>query len=145
MANTSSGDTQAGDKPANTSLLTEVRSYLLKVKSIENTKTLNLLKHTKQMMQTLQTRIVMKNKNINGLQMMNKMTKTMQKISQKISNITKKNFAEMTYNFNVAFACGSQKIVKLKQTLNVKTTTIRINSDADKKMFVEKSTYNLIN
>ena len=34
---------------------------------------------------------------------------------------------------------------ELKQTLNVKTTTIRINSDADKKMLVEKLTRDLMN
>ena len=45
MANTLSGGTQTGDKPANISLSTEIRNYLLKVRNIENTKTLNLLKH----------------------------------------------------------------------------------------------------
>ena len=53
MANTSSGGTQACDKPANTSLSTEIKNYLLKVKNIENAKTLNLLKRAKQMMKTL--------------------------------------------------------------------------------------------
>ena len=67
MANTSSGGTQAGDKPANTSLSTETRSYLLKVKGIENAKTLNLLKRTKQMMKTLKTRVVTKNENVKAL------------------------------------------------------------------------------
>ena len=67
MANTSSGDTQAGDKPANTSLLTEIRSYLLKVRNIENAKTLSLLKRAKQAMKTLKTRVVTKNKNVNAV------------------------------------------------------------------------------
>ena len=81
MANTSSGGTQTGDKPANTSLLTKIKSYLLKMKNIENTKTLNLLKRAKQMMKTLKTCVVMKNKNVNALQIINKMTKIMQKIN----------------------------------------------------------------
>ena len=67
MAHTSSGGTQACDKRANTSLSTEIKNYLLKVKGIENTKTLNLLKHTKQTMKTLKTYIVTKNKNVNAL------------------------------------------------------------------------------
>ena len=90
MANTSSGGTQAGDKPANTSLSTEIRNYLLKMKSIENAETLNLLKRAKQVMKTLKTRVVMKNKNVNVSQIMNKMTKTMQKTSQKMNNLKKK-------------------------------------------------------
>ena len=90
MANTSSGGTQTGDKPANTSLLTKIKSYLLKMKNIENTKTLNLLKRAKQMMKTLKTRVVTKNENADASQMMNKMTKTMQKISQKMDNLKKK-------------------------------------------------------
>ena len=152
MANTSSGGTQAGDKPANTSLSMEIKSYLLKVRGIENAKTLNLLKRTEQAMRTLKTHVVTKNKNVNASQMMNKMTKTMQKISQKMnnlkkknSNITKKIFVEMTRNFNIAFAFTSQKMNELKQTLNIKTTTMRINSDVDKKMLVKKSTHDLMN
>ena len=90
MANTSSGGTQAGYKLAITSLSTEIRSYLLKVKNIENAKTLSLLKRTEQTMKTLKTRVVMKNENVNALQIMNKMTKTMQKISQKMDNLKKK-------------------------------------------------------
>ena len=150
MANTSSGGMQAGDKPANTSLLMEIRSYLLKMRDIENAETLNLLKRAKQAMKTLKTRVVMKNKNINASQMMNKMTETMQKISQKMDNlkkknsIMKKNFVEMTRNFNTAFASASQKINKSKQS-NAKMTTMRINSDVDKKLFIEKSTRDLIN
>ena len=50
MANTSGGGTQTGDKPANTSLSTEIRSYLLKVRNIENAETLNLLRRAKQVM-----------------------------------------------------------------------------------------------
>ena len=121
MTNTSSEDMQADDKPANTSLSTEIRSYLLKVRNIENTKTLNLLKRAKQVMKTLKTRVVTKNENADAPQMMNKMTETMQKISQKMdnlkkknSNITKKNFVEMTRNFNAAFAFTSQKTNELK-------------------------------
>ena len=90
MANTSSGGTQAGDKPANTSLSTEIRSYLLKVRSIENAKTLNLLNHAKQTMKSLKTCVVMKNENAAASQMMNKMIKIMQKISQKMDNLKKK-------------------------------------------------------
>ena len=90
MANTSSGGTQAGDKPANTSLSTEIRNYLLKVRDIENAETLNLLKRAKQTMRTLKTRVVMKNKNTDASQMMNKMTGIMQKISQKVDNLEKK-------------------------------------------------------
>ena len=84
--------------------------------------------------------------------MMNKMAETMQKISQKMnnlkkknSNITKKNFAETAHNLNTASAPASQKMNELRQTLNVKTMTMRINSDVDKKMFIKKSTHNLIN
>ena len=152
MANTSSGGTQAGDKPANTSLSMEIRNYLLKVKNIENAKTLSLLKRAKQVMRTLKTRVVMKNENADASQMMNKMAETMQKISQKMdnlkkknSNITKKIFAEMAHNFNTASVSTSQKINKLKQTLNIKMMTMRINSDVDKKMFVEKPTCDLMN
>ena len=87
MSHTSSGGTHACDKPANTSLSTEIKNYLLKMKNIENTKTLNLLKHMKQMMKKLKTHIIMKNKNINAL---NKMTETMQKISQKKDSLKKK-------------------------------------------------------
>ena len=152
MANTSSGGTQTGDKPANTSLSTEIRSYLLKVRDIENAKTLNLLKRAKQAMKTLKTRVVMKNENVNASQMMNKMAKTMQKISQKMdnlkkknSNITKKNFVEMMHNFNAAFAFASQKKNESKQILNIKMMRMRINSDANKKMFVKKSTHDLMN
>ena len=91
MAHTSSGGTQACDKPANTSLSTEIKNYLLKVRSIENAKTLNLLRHTEQTMKTLKTRVVMKNKNVNASQIMNKMTKTMQKSVKKFKH-HKKNF-----------------------------------------------------
>ena len=91
MANTLSGGTQTGYKPANTSLSTEIRSYLLKVRNIENTKTLNLLKRAEQVMRVLKTRIIMKNKNVNASQIMSKMTETMQKISQKMDNLKKKN------------------------------------------------------
>ena len=84
--------------------------------------------------------------------MMNKMAETMQKISQKMNNLKKKNsnfvkkkFAEMTHNCNAASASASQKMNKLKQTLNVKIMTIRINSDADKKILAEKSTRDLMN
>ena len=90
MANTSGGGTQAGDKPANTSLSTEIRSYLLKVRDIGNAKTLNLLKRAKQAMKALKTRVVMKNKNVNALQIINKMAEIMQKISQKMDNLKKK-------------------------------------------------------
>ena len=121
MANTSSGGTQAGDKPANTSLLMEIRNYLLKVKNIGNAEALSLLKRAKQAMKKLKTRVVMKNENPDVSQMMNKMTKTMQKISQKMnnlkkknSNIMKKNFAKTARNFNAAFAFSSQKMNKLK-------------------------------
>ena len=152
MANTSSGGTQAGDKPVNISLLMEIRSYLLKMRSIENAKTLSLLKRAKQAMKTLKTRVVMKNKNVNASQMMNKMAKTMQKINQKMDNLKKKNsnimkkkFSKMTRNFKIAFAFASQKMNKLKQTLNIKTTTVRIDSDVDKKMFVEELTHDLMN
>ena len=152
MANTSSGGTQAGDKPANTSLSTEIRSYLLKVKNIENAKTLNLLKRAKQTMKTLKTRIVMKNKNVNTSQMMNKMTKIMQKINQKMNNfrkknssIMKKNFVETIRNFNIIFVFTSQKMNKLKQMLNIKMMMMRINNDVDKNMFVKKSTHDFIN
>ena len=51
----------------------------------------------------------------------------------------------MARDFNTAFASTLQKINKLKQMLNAKMTTIRINSDVDKKMFVEKSTRDLMN
>ena len=121
MANTSSGGTQAGDKPANTSFLMKIRSYLLKVGGIENAKTLNLFKRAEQAMKTLKTRVVTKNEDANASQMMNKMAEIMQKISQKMdnlkkknSNITKKSFAETTRNFNTAFAFASQKINELK-------------------------------
>ena len=152
MADTSSGGTQAADKPANTSLSMEIKSFLLKVKNIENAETLSLLKRANQTTKTLNTRVVTKNKNANASQMMNKMTKTMQKISQKMdnlkkknSNITKKNFVEMTRNFNAAFAFASQKINESKQILNVKTTTMRINSEINKKMLAEKPTCDLMN
>ena len=62
--------------------------------------------------------------------MMNKMTK---KINQKINNL-KKNFLEMTYNFNAYMPTfKSQKMNELKQTLNIKMTTICIKNDVDKK------------
>ena len=38
MANTSSGGTQTCDKPANISLSTKIRTYLLKLRDIENAK-----------------------------------------------------------------------------------------------------------
>ena len=57
----------------------------------------------------------------------------------------KKNFVETARNFNAASAFALQKINELKQTLNIKITTMRINSDADKKMFAEKPTHDLIN
>ena len=44
MAHTSSGGTQAFDKPANISLSTEIKNYLLKVRNTENANTLSLLK-----------------------------------------------------------------------------------------------------
>ena len=66
MAHTLSGDTQVCEKPANTSLSTEIKNYFLKMRNIENAKTLNLLKHMKQMMKTLKTHIVIKNKNFNA-------------------------------------------------------------------------------
>ena len=119
MANTSSGGTQAGDKPANTSLSMEIRSYLLKVRNIGNAKTLSLLKRAKQTMKMLKTRIAMKNENANASQMMNKMAEIMQKISQKMDNLKKKNsnimkkyFVEMARNFNAASASASQKMNK---------------------------------
>ena len=80
------------------------------------------------------------------------MTKNMQKINQKMdnlkkknSNITKKFFVEMTHNFNATFVFTSQKMNKLKQILNIKMMMMRINSDVDKKMFIKKSTYDLMN
>ena len=94
----------------------------------------------------------MKNENVDALQIISKMAETMQKISQKIdnlnkknSNITKKNFAEIARNFNATSAPASQKTDESKQTLNAKMTTMRIKSDADKKMFVEKPTRDLMN
>ena len=51
----------------------------------------------------------------------------------------------MTRNFSAAFAFTSQKINELKQILNIKMMMMRINSDIDKKMLVEKLTYDLIN
>ena len=66
MAHTLSGGTQACDKPANTSLSMEIENYLLKMKGIENAKTLSLLKHTKQTMRTPKTCVVMKNKTVNA-------------------------------------------------------------------------------
>ena len=92
MANTSSGGTQAGDKPANTSLSIEIRSYLLKVRSIENAETLSLLRRAEQAMKALKTRVVTKNRDADASQMMNKMAETMQKISQKMNNLKKKKF-----------------------------------------------------
>ena len=153
MAHTSSGGTQACDKPANTSLSTEIKNYLLKMKSIENTKTLSLLKHTKQTMRTLKTHVVMKNKNVDAFQIMNKMTEIMQKISQKMdnlkkknSNTTKKNFVETTRDFNAhASTFTSQKTNKLKQMLNIKMMMIYINSDVDEKIFIKKLTHDFIN
>ena len=62
MAHTSSGCTQAGDKPVNTSLSAEIENYLLKMRNIENAKTLNLLKRAKQMMKTLKIRVIIKKK-----------------------------------------------------------------------------------
>ena len=91
MTHTSNNNTQIDDKPMNINLSTKIKNYLLKMKNIENAKTLNLLKRAKQMMKTLKTRVVMKNKNINASQIINKMTKTMQKISQKMNNLKKKN------------------------------------------------------
>ena len=74
------------------------------------------------------------------------MAETMQKINQKMnnlkkknSNIMKKNFVETMHNFNIAFAFTLQKINKSKQTLNVKMTMMRINSDADKKNVCRKA------
>ena len=51
----------------------------------------------------------------------------------------------MTRNSNAASAFTSQKMNESKQILNVKITTMRINSDADKKIFVEKPTRDLMN
>ena len=51
----------------------------------------------------------------------------------------------MVRNFNTAFMFASQKINKLKQMLNVKMMTMRINSDVDKKIFFEKLTRDLMN
>ena len=51
----------------------------------------------------------------------------------------------MTRNFNATFPSASQKMNELKQILNIKMTTMRINNDADKKMFVKKLTHDLIN
>ena len=152
MANTSSGGTQAGDKPANTSLSMEIRSYLLKVRNIEDVKTLSLLKRAKQTIKTLKTRVVTKNENADASQMMNKIAKTMQKISQKMDNLKKKNlnimkkiFVKTTRNPNAASSPASQKMDEPRQTLNAKMMTVRIDSDVDKKMFVEKSTRDLMN
>ena len=83
MAHTLSGGTQACVKPANTSLSTEIKNYLLKMKGIENALTLNLLKRTKQTMKTLKTHIVMKNKNVNASQVIKKMTKPCKKSVKK--------------------------------------------------------------
>ena len=69
----------------------------------------------------------------------------MNNLKKKNSNITKKNFAEITRNFNAAFAFTSQKINKSKEILNVKMMTMRINSDVNKKMFVKKLTHDLMN
>ena len=69
----------------------------------------------------------------------------MNNLKKKNSNITKKNFVETAHNFNTAFAFASQKMNKLKQILNVKIIMMRIDSDVDKKMFVKKSTYDLMN
>ena len=155
MANKSSGGTQAGDEPANASLFTEVKSYLLKVKGIGNAEALSFLNRAEQTMKALKTRVVMKNEKINASQMMNKMAETIQKISQKMDKLKKKNsifmnsmkksFVEMAHNFKTTSAFASQKTNELKQTLNIKMTTIRINSDVDKKMLAEKSTRDLMN
>ena len=51
----------------------------------------------------------------------------------------------MARNFNAAFASTSQKMNESKQILNIKTMTMRINNDVNKKMFVKKSTCDLIN
>ena len=51
----------------------------------------------------------------------------------------------MMRNFNATSASTSQKTNESKQILNVKMMTIRINSDVDKKMFVKKLTYDLMN
>ena len=51
----------------------------------------------------------------------------------------------MTRNSNAASASASQKTNELRQTLNIKMTTMRINSDVDKKLFIEKSTCDLMN
>ena len=149
MAGTVNNNTQAGDKPASTSLFEEIKNYLLKVKNIGDAKTLNLLKRAKQTMRTLKTSVIMKNMKFNASQMMNKITKIMQKINQKMDNLKKKNsnimkkkFVEMTRNLD---AFTPQKINESKQTLNVRMMTMHINSDVDKKKFTEKSTRDLIN
>ena len=90
MTDTVSNDTQAGDKPANISFSVKIKNYLLKMRDIGDAKTLNLLKHAKQAMKTLKKRVTTKHKNVNASQMMNKMTKTVQKISQKMNSLKKK-------------------------------------------------------
>ena len=152
MANTSSGGTQAGDKPANTSLSMEIRSYLLKVRGIGNAEALSLLGRAEQAMRTLKARVATKNGDADASQMMSKMAEAMQKISQKMNNlkkknlnITKKNFVEAARNSNAASAPASQKMDEPRQTLNARTTTVRIDSDADKKMLAEKPTRDLMN
>ena len=76
---------------------------------------------------------------------MQKISQKMDNLKKKNSNITKKSFVETAHNFNVAFAFASQKTNKLKQMLNIKMMMMRINSDVDKKIFIKKSTQNLIN
>ena len=151
MANTSSGGTQAGDKPANTSLSMEIRSYLLKVRGIGNAEALSLLGRAEQAMRTLKARVATKNGDADASQMMSKMAEAMQKISQRMdnlkkknSNITKKNFAEAARNPNAAPAPASQKMDGPRQALNARTTTVRIGSDADKKMLAEEPTRDLM-
>ena len=50
--------TQIYNKLTNINLSIKIKSYLLKMKNIENAKTLNLLKHTKQIMKTLKIKMV---------------------------------------------------------------------------------------
>ena len=70
----------------------------------------------------------------------------MNNLKKKNSNTMKKSFAEVTHDFNAyALTFTSQKTNKLKQMLNIKMMTIRINSDIDKKIFVKKPTHNVMN
>ena len=125
------------------------------MKSIEDAEALSLLGHAEQTMRALKTRVATKNGETDASQTMNKMAEAMQKISQRMDKLkkknsistdsTKKSFVEAARSFKAASAPASQKADEPRQALNARTTTIRISSDVDKKMLAEEPTRDLMN